>query len=75
MSMNHWPSAVERPKASSSRKPHTVGGSTMGMVKMASKTDWARGEMRMVKYAAPRPRMKMKMMATSVVRSVTHRGL
>ena len=36
MSMNQRPSAVLLPKRSNSTKPHTVGGKTMGMVKMES---------------------------------------
>ena len=75
MSMNHCPSAVLRPNASSSRKPHTVGGSTMGMVKMESAMSCARAGMRRLKYAAARPSTKMNTMAVPVVLSVTHRGL
>ena len=73
--MNHCPSAVERPKASSSRKPHTVGGSTMGMVKMESKASCARDGKRSVKYAAASPSTNLSTMASPVVRSVTHSGL
>ena len=75
MSMNHCPTAVFLPNASSSRKPHTVGGSTMGMVKMESAISCARAGMRRLKYAAKSPRTKMNTIAVSVVFSVTHKGL
>ena len=75
MSMNHCPTPVFFPNASSSRKPHTVGGSTMGMVKMESAMSCARAGMRRLKYAAASPKMKMNTMAVSVVLSVTHKGL
>ena len=68
------PKAVLRPSADSKRKPQTVGGSTMGMVKMVSKMSWARLEMRSVKYAAASPRKNTNTMATPQVLSVTHKG-
>ncbi len=44
MSIQNWPNAVFEPHTNSRMKPHTVGGSTIGMVKMASKMLFARGE-------------------------------
>ena len=41
-------------------QPQTVGGSTMGMVNTVSAMSWARFGMRRLKYAAAKPRMKMK---------------
>ncbi len=75
MSMKNCPNAVLRPHRYSSTKPHTVGGKTMGMVKMESKTFLALCEMLRQKYAASRPSAKMMTMATPVVLSVTHKGL
>ena len=75
MSIQNWPNAVFEPHTNSRMKPHTVGGSTIGMVKMASKMLFARGDRFRQKYAAKRPRMTMNTMAMPVVRSETHRGL
>ena len=74
MSMNHWPTGVLLPSASSNRKPQTVGGNTMGMVKMVSNRLRNLGVRCRQKYAAAKPRTKMNTMAVSVVRNVTHNG-
>ena len=74
MSMNHWPTGVLLPNANSSKKPQTVGGSTIGMVKMVSKRLRNFGVRCRQKYAAAKPKMKMNTMAVNVVRSVTHNG-
>ena len=58
----------------SSRKPHTVGGSTIGMVKMVSKIPLKRSDALTVAQAASSPSTKITAMATSVVRSDTHSG-
>ena len=71
---NHAPTGVLRPKNMSNRKPQTVGGSTIGIVKIASMMLWVRGFKRSVHQAASNPKMKMKMIAVPVVLSVTRRG-
>ena len=44
ISIQNWPNAVLRPQRYRSKKPHTVGGSTMGIVKITSQMFFARGE-------------------------------
>ena len=75
VSIQNRPNAVFEPHAKSRMKPHTVGGSTMGMVKMASKMLFARELRFRQKYAANKPRMTMNTMAMPVVRRLTHSGL
>ena len=75
MSMKNWPNAVLRPHSHRSTKPHTVGGSTMGMVNTLSRTFLVRCDTCRQKYAAKSPSTKMMTMATPVVLSVTHKGL
>lgn len=53
--MSHWPTPVERPNRISSKKPHTVGGSTIGMVKTESSKPFTRLVVPMVFHAANRP--------------------
>ena len=75
VSIQKRPNAVFEPQMNSRMKPHTVGGSTMGMVKMASKMLFARELRFRQKYAANKPRMTMNTMAMPVVRRLTHKGL
>ena len=75
VSIQNRPNAVFEPHANSRMKPHTVGGNTMGMVKMASKMLFARELRFRQKHAANRPKITMNTMAMPVVRRLTHSGL
>ncbi len=75
VSIQNRPNAVFEPQMNSRMKPHTVGGSTMGMVKMASKMLFARERLRFrQKYAANKPRMTMNTMAMPVVQAHPQRA-
>ena len=72
--MNHWPTGVACPNRSSSRKPHTVGGSTMGMVKTESSAPFRRLDVPIVRQAAMRPSTNVMASATALVLSDTQNG-
>src|SRR5258708_16403036 len=59
-----WPMRLLRPKASSKRKPTTVGGKTSGRVKAPSIQTRARLLVPYIALAASTPRTKVKAVAT-----------
>ena len=68
------PMALRLPKASSRKKPTTVGGSTRGRVISASISPWPRFR-RAAQQARPMPRKKVMTVAVTAVSSVMIRGL
>lgn len=73
-SISHLPTAVDWPKTISSKKPHTVGGNTMGMVKTESSTPLMRLVVPMVRQAASSPSANETASATPAVLIDTHSG-
>ena len=72
--MSHWPTPVERPNSMRSRKPQTVGGRTMGIVKTESSRPLMRLEVPMVFHAANRPSAKEISRARPLVLMDTQNG-
>ena len=71
---SHWPNGVALPKSRRSKKPHTVGGNTMGMVKRVSTMPFQRLLTPMDFQAARRPSTKTTASAVKEVLSETHSG-
>ena len=67
------PMALRRPKASSRKKPTTVGGRTSGNVITASASPWKR-RMRATARARPMPRKNVTTVATTAVFIVRKSG-
>ena len=72
--MSHWPTPVERPNSISSKKPQTVGGSTIGIVKTESSRPFTRLVVPMVFHAANRPSAKEISKARPLVLMETQNG-
>ena len=68
------PTPVDRPKSMSRRKPHTVGGSTMGMVNTESSTPLRRLDAPMTRHAAKSPSAKEIARASPLVLIDTQNG-
>ena len=72
--MSQRPKGEALPNASSSKKPHTVGGSTIGMVNTVSTMPFQRLVTPRDFHAASRPSTKTTASAANDVLSDTHRG-
>ena len=72
--ISHRPTPVERPKSSNSKKPQTVGGSTMGMVKTESSRPLTLLEVPAVFHAAKSPKTNETASATALVLIDTQNG-
>ena len=72
--MSQRPTAVDCPNSMSSKKPQTVGGSTMGMVNTESRTPLRRLDVPMTRHAANNPNAKEMASARPLVLSDTQNG-